>query len=261
MEDIQKGTQLDNPKEGSGITTSLKRIDFCDRRVYQRSENLFYPSVTSILGSLPVDPFFLEWVKDVGHNADLLRNRAAKEGTEVHNAIERLLAGEIIQWQNLKGEAQYNLTVWRMILKFVDFYQTHKPETLGSEMFLYSDKYRYAGTTDYLCKLNGEVWLIDFKTSNHLSKSYDLQLAAYAKALEELKGIHVDKAGVMWLKASTRKPSKTPGVYQGDGWQIKQVENLEVDFEAFLDVYKIFKLYNPKVEPYTRSYPTEVSLN
>lgn len=240
---------------------TLKQIDFCDKRVYQRSENLFYPSVTSVLGYLPADPFFLEWLKNSGHNADILRTKAAREGTQVHSAIEDLIAGKKIEWQDDWGKAKYSLQVWQMILRFADFFNVHKPKTIASEKFIWSDKYRYAGTADYICEMDGEVWLIDFKTSNQLSKSYDLQLAAYAKALEECAGIHIDKAGILWLKASTRKASKRQGVYQGEGWQIKVVEDLSRDFEAFQNVYRIFELYNVKVEPYTKSYPTEISLN
>lgn len=239
----------------------LKRIDFCDKRVYRRSEDVYYPSVTSVLNCLPSDPFFLDWLKTSGHNADIVRDRAAREGTQVHNAIEELLAGHNVEWVDNWGKAKYGLQVWQMILKFVDFYNTVGPETIASEKFIWSDKYRYAGAADYVCKIDGETWLIDFKTSNQLSKSYDLQLAAYAKALEECANIHIDKAGILWLKAATRKASKKSGVYQGEGWQIKVVEDLEKDFKAFQNVYSIFEMYNPTVEPYTKTYPTEITLN
>lgn len=261
--EVLEGENLVDSSEVTGINfqPKLKRIDFCDKRVYRRSEDVYYPSVTSVLSCLPADPFFLEWLKNTGHNADIIRNKAAKEGTQVHNAIEDLLAGKSIEWQDGWGNAKYNLQVWQMILRFADFYNTYKPVTIASEKFIWSDIYKYAGAADYICTLDGETWLIDFKTSNQLSKSYDLQLAAYSKALEECAGIRIDKAGILWLKAATRKASKKPGIYQGEGWQIKVVDDLDKDFEAFKSVYKIFELYNPTVEPYTKSYPVEVALN
>lgn len=256
----------DTPGGERKFEPKLKRIDFCGSRCYQRSEGLYYPSVTSILSACPVDPFFLQWVEEVGKNAEIIRNRAAKEGTQVHEAMEDLVTGKTIEWQDAYGNAKYNLLVWRMILRGADFFNTYKPRVLASEQFLFSDKYQYAGTTDLLVEMTleedkKEIWLLDFKTSNHVSLSYSMQLAAYAKALEEQKGIHVDRAGVLWLKASTRTYSKKPGIYQGEGWQIIFSDDIEKDFQAFLKIYDVFKIYNPKIEPYTKSYPTEISIN
>ena len=238
----------------------LKRIDFLDRRCYQTPEGKYYPSVTTVLSYMPVGQFFLDWLADVGHNSKIIRDRAAREGTQVHEGIEKLLAGEKLDWVSEFGTAKYNLQVWQMLLRFQDFFNIYKPETLGSELFLWSDEYEYAGATDWLCRFKDLNWLIDFKTSNHLSKGYDLQLAAYAKALEERMGIKVDRAAVLWLKASTRSYSKKEGVYQGPGWQLKLVDNLDQDFEAFKHVYAIYKLYNPTTEPIYSSYPTEIFL-
>lgn len=243
---------------------TLKRIDFLDRRVYERSPGVYYPSVTSILSAMPADPFFLQWMQEVGKNADIIRDRAAREGTQVHEGIEKLVKdNQSLEWVDDYGNARYNLNVWKMLLKFQDFYNLVKPETLESEMFLYSDTYQYAGTTDYLCKVGDETWLIDFKTSNHIGLSYDLQLAAYAKALEELKRIKVDRCGVLWLKASTRTAKFMPkqGICQGEGWIVSFVKDIDKAFKIFQHVHEIYKVLNPKIEPYTKSFPTEIYLN
>lgn len=246
---------------------SLRRIDFLDRRCYQRSEGVYYPSVTSILSAMPADPFFLQWLGELGNkNAELVRNQAAREGTQVHEGIEKLLKGEKLDWVDEYGNARYNLNVWKMLLRFQDFYNTVKPVTLASEMFLYSDKYEYAGTTDFLCQVfpenTPESWLLDFKTSNHVGLSYNLQLSAYGKALEEQKQIKPTRHGVLWLKASTRskKVDLKRGICQGEGWQVIFDPDPEKSFEIFQHVYEIYKVLNPKVEPYTRSYPVEISL-
>lgn len=242
----------------------LERIDFLDRRVYKRSEGVYYPSVTSILSAMPADPFFLQWMQEVGKNADIIRDRAAREGTQVHEGIEKLVKDkQSLEWVDDYGNARYNLNVWKMLLRFQDFYNTVKPTTLESEMFLYSDTYQYAGTTDYLCQVGDEKWLIDFKTSNHIGLSYDLQLAAYAKALEELHGIKVDRCGVLWLKASTRTAKFLPkqGICQGEGWVVSFVKDVVQAFEIFQHVHAIYKALYPKIEPYTKSYPTSIYLN
>lgn len=261
--DFIAGSSKDNSRKVVREGGTLKRIDFCGNRCYQRSEGVYYPSVTSILSAMPADPFFLQWIQDVGKNSELIRDKAAREGTQVHEGIEKLLKGEKLDWVDEYGNARYNLTVWKMLLKFQDFYNLVKPQTLASEMFLYSDKYQYAGTTDYLCQVANETWLIDFKTSNHIGLSYDLQLAAYAKALEELRGIKVDRCGILWLKASTRTAKFVPkqGICQGEGWVVSFVKDIDKAFDVFQHVYAIYKVLYPKIEPYTKSFPTEIYLN
>lgn len=241
---------------------ALKRIDFLDKRVYERSPGVYYPSVTSILSAFPASSFFLDWIKETGFNADIIRDRAAREGTQVHEGIEKLLKGEKLDWVDEYGNARYNLNVWKMLLKFQDFYNLVKPVTLASEMFLYSDMFKYAGTTDYLCKVGEETWLIDFKTSNHISPNYNLQLSAYGRALAELQGIYPDRHAVLWLKASTRtqKFDIKKGICQGEGWQLIFDPDPKKSFDIFRHVQEIYKFLNPKIEPYTRSYPVEISL-
>ena len=209
---------------------------------------------------MPKNKFFETWLKDVGHNADLIMRRAGKEGTQVHEAIETLLAGEELHWMDDYGNARYNEKVWEMINKFVDFWQTYKPELISTEEFVYSDEYRYAGTADLVCKLDGETWLIDFKTSNSLHKSYDLQLASYAKALGEAKGIEIERTGILWLKSSKRGPSKQKGRIQGKGWELKVIDDIEENFELFQLIRKLYNLENPDTEPIYTKYSTVLKL-
>ena len=259
---IKQGTDIlkANSKDRLDFDPKLKQINFLDRRVYKRDKDVYYPSVTTILQYMPKNRYFESWLKDVGHNSDIIKNKAAKEGTQVHEAAEALVLGEEVTWLNDQGRAKYSQLVWEMILKFADFWKTHKPELIGAEDFVYSDEYQYAGTADLIVKMDGEVWLLDIKTSNSLHKSYDLQLASYAKAIKEVKGIEIERTGIIWLKASTRGPSKKEGVYQGKGWQVKQIDNIENNFKLFLNIYELYKLENPEVKPLYKTYPTSIKL-
>src|SRR6056300_1493106 len=179
---IYKGANVlnEHKKRKLNYDGQLEQITFLDRRVYKKEEGVYYPSVTTVLQYMPKNKFFDNWLKDVGHNADLIMKKAADEGTAVHNAMEDLIAGKEIVWMDDYGNAKYNLTVWKMILKVAEFLQTYKPEIIAVEEFTFSDKHKYAGTADLVCKIDGEMWLIDLKTSNNLHRSYDLQLSAYA---------------------------------------------------------------------------------
>lgn len=209
---------------------------------------------------MPKNKFFETWIKDVGHNADLIMRKAGKEGTQVHEACEKLVLGEEVSWMDNYGNAKYSQLVWEMILKFADFWRTYKPKLISTEDFVWSDEYKYAGTADLVVEMDGEVWLLDIKTSNSLHKSYDLQLASYAKALEESKGIKIDRTGIIWLKANTRSNSKKKGVYQGKGWQVKVIDDIEQNFDLFKMIYKLYSLENPVTEPIYNSYPTTLKL-
>ena len=65
------------------------------------------------------------------------------------------------------GSPQYDLNVWKMFLRFVDFWETSGAELVETEVFLYSDTLHIAGTCDLVCKINDELWVIDIKTSNN----------------------------------------------------------------------------------------------
>ena len=125
---------------------------------------------------------------------------------------------------------------------------------------LYGDEHKYAGTADIVCKMDGEIWLLDIKTSNALHRAYDLQLAAYAKGMEEVRNQKIDRTGIIWLKASSRGPSKQKGVYQGKGWKIKVIDEIEKNFDLFQTIYKLYKLDNPTTEPIYQSYPTTIKI-
>jgi len=259
---IKQGTNIlkEHSNQRLDFDAKLKQINFLDRRVYKRSDGVYYPSVTTILQYMPRNQFFENWLKDVGHNADLIARHAAKEGTQVHEAAEALVLGEEVSWMDDYGKAKYSQLVWEMILRFCDFWKTHKPELISAEEFVFSDEHKYAGTADLLVKLDGEIWLLDIKTSKHLHKSYNLQLSAYAKAIEEAKGIKIDRTGIIWLKAHTRSSSKKEGTYQGKGWQIKVIDDIDKNFELFKQIYNFYKLDHPTTEPIYNSYPTTLKL-
>jgi hypothetical protein len=234
-----------------------KQINVLDQRFYRRNEE-YYPSVSSILNYFPKNKFFHDWLKDVGHNSEIIAQKAAWEGTQVHNAIEHFLNGNELSWIDEDGNALYGLEIWKMILKFADFWNTHKPELIATEYHLFSDEYKFAGTADIICRIAGVLYLLDIKTSNSIHNSYNLQLAAYAQAWNETHSEKVTDTGIVWLKAATRGPAK--GKIQGSGWQLKQIGDIEQNFTMFTKIYDIFKMENPNYKPLTQTLPTTIKI-
>ena len=93
------------------IDDTSKRVTIMDNRYYTRNGS-YDPSVTSILQYMPKNKFFETWLKDVGHNSDIIMRKAADEGTQVHDAVERYLLGEKITLIDDRGFSQYSMFVW-----------------------------------------------------------------------------------------------------------------------------------------------------
>ena len=241
--------------------STARQITLTDSRFYQRDQERFYPSVTTVLSFFPKGRFFEGWLKEVGMNADVIMRRAGREGTQVHEAIEDYLMGQDVQWMDQWGKTKYSHKVWKMILKFVEFWETHQPKLVESEVHVFSDELKIAGTADLILEIDGELWMVDIKTSNHLHDTYDLQLACYTQSWNESFERPIDRMGILWLKASTRGESKKKGIIQGKGWQLKETTTpFEECKRIFKHLYEIFLIKQPNLKPITEVLPTSVKL-
>jgi hypothetical protein len=247
-------------KRISEIDTNSKQINFLDQRFYERNTK-YYPSITSVLQCYPKGKHFEGWLKDVGWSAEHIAKRAAETGTQTHNLIEKYLRGEKLEWLNEYGKANYEEDVWKMTLRFVDFWETYKPTLIFSEIHLYSDIHQIAGTCDLVLEINGEIWLLDIKTSNHMQNSYDLQTAAYTVCWNETFEEKVVRNGVIWLKSNKHKADSKGVKMQGKGWEIRESErSIETNWELFTHVHALYKIENPNAKPVFNSYPLTIQM-
>ena len=178
------------------ISDDYQQVTMPDSRYYRRNGN-YYPSVTHVLSSYPKGKFFEDWLKKVGYSAEWIVKKAAEEGTLVHEMIEDWLNGKELKFLHDNGNPKMPPHVWQMFLRFVDFWETYNPTLIEAEVHLFSDEIKVAGTCDLVCELEidgkMERWIIDFKTSNHLQTTYDLQGAIYAQCYEECYGKKIDR--------------------------------------------------------------------
>lgn len=244
------------------IDKDYKQITIDDTRYYQKA-NIFYPSVTYILSHYPKGKGFENWLKENGEESNIIAAKSAEKGSNVHKAIEEMLLGKEPVWITNSGYANYALDEWMMILRFADFWNTYKPRLIASEYHIFSHNYKYAGTIDLILELNGEIWVIDIKTSNNLHTTYELQTAAYQEAWNENEENteKVTRSGILWLKAKTRKLSNDPTKIQGKGWSLATSDRThERNLDIFLKVYDIFKIENPDLRPVSEMYPNSIKL-
>jgi len=242
------------------ISDDYQQITLPDSRFYKRNGE-YYPSITYVLNYYPKPDTFLNWLKQVGYASDYIVKKAADDGTLVHNMIEDYLNGEEIKFLSDNGSPKYDVEIWKMFLKFVEFWEEHKPTLLETEIHLFSDELKVAGTCDLVCEINGEKWIIDFKTSNSLHTTYDFQIAAYSKCYEECFGEKINRTGILWLKSAKRGPDKSKKKIQGKGWELYEPDrSIKENLDLFKTVLGIFKLENPQASPTFTSLRTSAKL-
>lgn len=157
-----------------------------EKHRYTTEGGVVLPSVTRILH--PVTLSFYE-----GVDPETLRLKA-ELGHAVHSCIEFLIDDDLdessidLSWQPYIDAWKY----WRSVYqpKFL-----HTELRLGCELF--------CGTVDCICEINGETFVIDWKTTDKLLKTVGPQTAAY-----ELLARDFDKRKSMLNRAALQlKPN------------------------------------------------------
>lgn len=240
------------------ISDDHKQITLPDSRFYRRNGD-YYPSVTHVLSYYPKGKHFEDWLKKVGYASEYIVKKAAEEGTQTHNLCEDYLNGIECSFLNQYGNPAYPPHVWQMFLNFVDFWETHKPTLIETEVHLFSDRLRVAGTCDLVIELNGQRWILDLKTSNHLQTTYDLQTAVYSECYSECYGKTIQRRGVLWLKSKSRGEDKTGKRLKGKNWEIVESDrSQEENINIFMNVKALFDLENPSPKPHILTLKTTV---
>ena len=161
--------------------------------------------VTKILDEINT-PEIVYWANSLGFRhlsyAKELR-KYADLGTLVHSEIEDILTHVNSPFYFLKYETPgaYAFYTW---LAFKRAQGIHL-KTLDIEKSIIG-KY-FCGTMDAIMKLNDEVYLIDFKTSNVIGYKYYMQLCAY-RYLLKLSGYPYEIDKLMILQVDKYDPDK-----------------------------------------------------
>jgi genome maintenance exonuclease 1 len=170
------------PKELLELTTE----SINGRRHYVTPAGKF-PSITTVLGSFP-NPALIEWRKRVGEvEANRISNTASSRGTKLHLLAEKYLSNEEINKKEFMPDALSSFYSFKPILDNIN--RIHK-----LEVPLYSNKLKVAGRCDAIAEYEGELSIIDFKTSKKEKKeewieNYFIQATFYGLCYAELTGI------------------------------------------------------------------------
>jgi len=158
-------------------------------RLYITPDKHAYPSVTTVLGIESIG-YITEWRNKVGHAvADEISRKAATRGTRVHEACEHHLEGREYTWGMFDASTKEMFSY--LVPVIVSIQEVHAMETR-----LYSDMLETAGTVDLIAKIDGEMCIVDWKTSARFKTRDDIhgyftQCAFYAHAFFERTGVVV----------------------------------------------------------------------
>lgn len=237
------------------MLTQIKnnQITFTDARFYIAEDGSYYPSATTILEAYPKPFALMQWMKEQGSNADVIRDAAGRRGSNVHYLTECYDNDEQVELLGDNGQPQYSMEEWAMFERWVDFSDRFKPRHTMIEQQLLCPELGFAGTMDRLTEIEGKTYLLDIKTSNGIYNSYWLQLAAYRQALLQIYEIKTDGVAILWLNAKTRTVGKK-GDTQGVGWQMVTRERTEPDFKLFQAVQQLWLAEHGTEVPKSFSY-------
>ena len=160
-------------------------------RFYKAPNGKWYPSVTTVTGHKAIEGI-KKWEQRVGWTkAESIRRSSSWRGTKFHGIVEEYFKGNLEKVKESKGLPSYLFGFARETLDRID--NIHCLEAP-----LYSDDLCLAGRVDCIAKFDGELAVIDFKTTGSLKKEeylekYFVQEAAYAYMYYEMTGVEVDK--------------------------------------------------------------------
>lgn len=226
------------------------------------------PNVTTLLDILSKGDFFQEWLVreivnefnavvpigvplteiDRGQIAQLLRaasvrkrNEAAEVGIRFHALLEEyikrtsLLSNDsTVKMESQQTERQATLARAKApieiswLFQFYQWEDAHDIQWLESEKKIYSRTHRYVGTLDAIALIDGNLSIVDFKTTKNIFAKYFYQTAAYGYAYWEEKGTGPFSLSRFILQFH---PLSGDMIVHGD---LEAISPLQEDFHKFL---------------------------
>ena len=159
-------------------------------RYYKIDGALSYPSVTSVI-SFVSRKKFADWRARVGEEeANRKTKHATTRGTRLHRVFEEYLMNG-----DYKSLDEYNVPLINLMFNTAKSTLDSKLNNIyQQETNMYSSRLCLAGTVDLICEVDGELAIVDFKTSEKTKpeewlEDYFVQLSAYWAMFSEKTGV------------------------------------------------------------------------
>ena len=160
-------------------------------RLYQVPSGEWVPSITSVTSFYNRD-IFIKWRKRVGiEEANRITKKATTRGTDFHEVAQAYLENKELNWDDYRPASKF---MFHHAAPYLDRINNIH----AIERTLYSEYLGLAGRVDCIAEYEGELAVIDFKTSEKIKpekwlENYFVQETFYAAAYYELTGIPVKK--------------------------------------------------------------------
>ena len=160
-------------------------------RFYPTPSGSLYPSITSVTSHVNRQ-VFKDWRKRVGEEeANRITRESTTRGTNFHEICQDYLEN------SLKEDNSYDSLAYYMFLAAKPYIDRIN-NIHAIEKSMYSDVLGIAGRVDCIAEYDGELAIIDFKTSKSIKpeawiQQYFVQEVAYACMYYELKQVPVKK--------------------------------------------------------------------
>lgn len=168
-------------------------------RYYGVDDSTAYPSVTSVI-SFNTRQKFADWRKRVGNEeANRVTKHATNRGTKLHLVLEEYMANRdyksLEEWKTPLIQLMFGAAKPYLDSRFDNVYE--------QETRMSSNRLCLAGSVDLICEVDGELAIVDFKTSKaekpeEWLEDYFVQLSAYWAMFSERTGV-VPKKLVVFL--------------------------------------------------------------
>ena len=241
-------------------------------RVYEVQQGIFFASVTTILKyGTPTPEFLMKWMIEQSQG-DYQRHiqhsgEGSEVGTAVHTLIERIIHGEVIEVTDdpmdyVVGKGYYptyNVVVQirKALQSFLLFWHTQKPEVRSIEKLLFSTQkhedqfcFPFCGRCDMVSRINGELWLLDVKTSKVVKDvlNYQVQLSMYRMLWDVMHPDEpIDRMGIIWAKKDFQAVNPPKSVSAPIEYDYRP-DLVKPIYTIFQEVYDGFQLGEPKVK-------------
>ena len=177
----------------------IEQLNEDNVRYYKVEGDNCYPSITSVISFINRKKF-ADWRARVGNEE---ANRKCKKGTTRGTSFH-LVNEYYINNDDYEALPDYQKPIIQLMFKANKSDLDSRIGTIyQQETRMYSDKLCLAGTVDLICDVDGELSIVDFKTSTKAKpeewlEDYFVQLSAYWAMFSEATGV-VPKKLVVWL--------------------------------------------------------------
>lgn len=153
------------------------------------------PGTTTICGIAKESGGLVQWAYKTGREHERLVAQGKEAPRTLYEVVEKAadigtLAHECCE-ADIKGEPLPTLPDDKKeaVMTAYGQYEAWKRQTrlkiVASEVSMVSELHRFGGTLDFVCEIDGELCLGDFKTSNGVYPEMLIQLAAYRELWNE----------------------------------------------------------------------------